>query len=100
MTSLLRRLASNGLFRLSFNRHREGKFQNYGEDEKNISLRKVCSRFCYTEDTPHDRAKDRGAVPAGRPHAHATDTGNDAALTPDRFGSPTRRAAKDDARRS
>jgi hypothetical protein len=38
MTSLLRRLASNGLFKLSINRHREGKFQSYRKREKILAF--------------------------------------------------------------
>jgi hypothetical protein len=45
MTSLLRRLASNGLFRLPINRHGEGKFPSYEKDEKILASRETVTSF-------------------------------------------------------
>ena len=72
MTSLLRRLASNGRFGLSTNRHREGKFRNYQKNEKILAFGRRIHVFV-TQNTPAARPpKDVGAVLTGRPHAHAT----------------------------
>jgi hypothetical protein len=81
MTSLCRRLASNGLFRLSMNRHGEGKFRSGGSRRKKVPndraqkyhFQQGYLRLFPGNMLPHITGpqKINGVVLQGRPHAHA-----------------------------